>query len=245
MHKILTHFIAGYPSQEESKQIGKALIEGGACALEMQIPYSDPSADGPVIEAACREALEKGIKVDDCFSLITEIKRDSDVPFYLMSYGGPVYARGIERFIDDAKAAGVDGLIIPDLTPGDDEKLYQIGKKKGMPIIPVVVPSIQDDRLEEILSQTADWVYVALRSGITGTLTDIGESNLTILDKIRSRNHSMMAGFGIQKREQVETLMPHADAVIVGTIVVKTITEAVKSGNDPGEAVKGLLKELI
>ena len=242
--KILTHFIAGYPTLEESLDIAKGLIEGGACALEVQFPYSDPTADGPVIESACRLSLEKGFRIDDGFRLVKTLKALTGIPVYIMSYGGIVFNRGVERFVREAKESGADGLIIPDLTPGNDEGLYEAGKKYGIMIIPVIVPTVGESRINEILKTEPEWIYIALRSGITGSRTEIGPEQTAFTEKVRSKGVKVMAGFGIQERDQVVAIREHCDAAIVGSQIIRTIDAALAGGIPPGQAVKKKVESL-
>lgn len=242
--KILTHFIAGYPSLEESLNVGRGLLDGGAFALEMQIPYSDPSADGPVIENACRLALERGFKADQAFDMIKTLKSEYNAPIFLMSYSGIVFARGVADFVKQAKSCGVDGLIIPDLTIGNDEELYILGKKHNIAVVPVITPSVTEKRIEEILNESPQWIYVALRRGITGSKTDIGAEQIAFLEKLRGRDVKIMAGFGIQERDQVVALRDHCDAVIVGSQVIRTIDNAIANKKPSHEAIKRLVEGL-
>lgn len=244
--KIVTHFIAGFPSYEASLDAARGLIASGAFALEMQIPFSDPNADGPVIESACNQALAAGFTVDDAFRLLAEITAESDIPVFVMSYASLAVTPGVEAFARRAKEAGAAGLIIPDLVPGADEGLYDVAAAAGCPAVPVVVPWITDERLEEILKVRAEWIYVALRSGITGTYTELGEEQAAFLAKLRERQPSggpkVMAGFGIQKAEQVQVLVTMADAAIVGSALVRAIGAAGPEG--AGAAARELVEEL-
>ncbi len=240
---LMTHFIAGYPTVEESLKVGKALMAGGASYLEMQIPYSDPTADGPVIAAACDKALANGFRVDRAFELCRELTSvEGAVPLFLMSYGGIVYNAGVEAFAARAREAGASGLIIPDLAPGSDEGLAEACRKEGLFCVPVLIPGVEESRIEEVMADRPEWVYLALRRGITGTMTELGEENLATLDKLKKRGVMIMAGFGIQARSQVEAVAPHADAVIVGSQVVRTINEC-----PPGDygAVSDFVRELM
>jgi tryptophan synthase alpha chain len=240
---LMTHFIAGYPSVEESLKIGKALIAGGASYLEMQIPYSDPAADGPVIAAACDKALSAGFKVDRAFEMCRELTSQADgVPLFLMSYGGIVFNAGVEDFVARAKESGAAGLIIPDLAPGTDEGLAAACKKAGIFYVPVLIPGITDERMNEILSINPEWVYLALRRGITGSLTELGPENLDTLDKLKAGNVKIMAGFGIQQRYQVESIAPHCDAVIVGSQIVRAVNDCPKGDYSQ---VSSFVSELI
>ena len=240
---IMTHFIAGYPTVSESLKVGKALIAGGASYLEMQIPYSDPTADGPVIAAACDKALEAGFRVAEAFDLCRELtSAEGAVPLFLMSYGGIVYNAGVGEFAARAKKAGAAGLIIPDLAPGSDEGLAEACRREGLFCVPVLIPGVEESRIEEVMADRPEWVYLALRRGITGTMTELGEENLATLDKLKKRGVKIMAGFGIQERSQVEAVAPHADAVIVGSQVVRTINNCPEG--DYG-AVSGFVRSLI
>ncbi len=221
---LMTHFIAGYPTVEDSLKIGRALIAGGASYLEMQIPYSDPTADGPVIAAACDKALEGGFRVEQAFDICRELTTGGEgVPVFLMSYGGIVYNAGVAAFAARAREAGAYGLIIPDLAPGSDEGLAAACRQEGLACVPVLIPGVSDHRIGEVMADSPEWVYLALRRGITGTLTELGEENMATLDKLRKGGVKIMAGFGIQQRSQVQSVAPHCDAVIVGSQVVRTV----------------------
>ena len=244
--RIVTHFIAGFPTYGASLDAARGLIAGGAFALEMQIPFSDPSADGPVIESACNAVLEGGFTVDDAFRLLAEIRAESDIPVFVMSYASLAVTPGVAAFARRAREAGASGLIIPDLTPGADEGLFAAAAEAGCPAVPVVVPWISDGRLDEILAEPLEWIYVALRSGITGTYTELGAEQEAFLSKLRARRDEggpkVMAGFGIQQPDQVAAVVKMADAAIVGSALVKAIAAA--GPERTGEAARELLETL-
>ncbi|MCK5735362.1 MAG: tryptophan synthase subunit alpha, partial [Spirochaetaceae bacterium] len=216
-------------------------------ALEMQIPFSDPNADGPVIEGACRAALDAGFKVADAWRLLEAIRAESDIPVFVMSYASLVFTPGVDTFVRWAKDAGATGLIIPDLVPGADEGLFIAAEKAGCPAVPVVVPWIKDERLDEILSEPIEWIYVALRSGITGTYTELGSEQETFLAKFREMCNPprVMAGFGIQDAAQVSAVVEMADAAIVGSALVRAIRDASAVGKDAGGAVRAMVEKLL
>ncbi len=165
----MAHMIAGYPDRETSLETARALVAGGAALLEIQFPFSDPSADGPAIQAACTEALAAGFKVEEGWRLVETVRREFPaVPVFVMSYASIVVTKGVDAFAARAQQAGVTGLIIPDLAPGADEGLYAAGREHGLVIVPVIVPSVPKDRLEFILGLKPEWVYTAIRAGITG-----------------------------------------------------------------------------
>ncbi|MGL1894600.1 MAG: tryptophan synthase subunit alpha [Spirochaetaceae bacterium] len=244
--QIVSHLIAGFPTLEDSFNVAKGLIDGGGFALEIQIPFSDPSADGPTIEAACCSSLEKGFKVEHGFDLIKRVKEYSPkTPIYIMSYASVIFTKGIEEFVKKAKEYGVKGLIIPDLTVGSDEGLYKIGYKHGVDIVPVLVTSVPKSRVEEILEvNKSEWVYIALRGGITGTYTNITQENLDFLTYVKSKNVKVMAGFGIQSSEQVSLLDKHVDASVVGSYFVKKTKELYDNNLDIIKGIKESIEQL-
>ncbi len=231
-HRVMTHMIAWYPNGEVSLSVAKGLIDGGASYIELQFPFSDPTADGPVIQAACSEALEAGFTLNGGFELAGKIAALSDVPVFIMTYANPVVAIGIETFIQRAKTAGVQGLIVPDLVAGSDDGLYAAGKNLGMPIVPVVVPTISELRLKEIATLGERWVYTALRQGITGRQTEISEELISFLENLKKTGMEIFAGFGIRTEAQIAQLGPHVHAPVVGSALVNLIAQTVDGNAD-------------
>ncbi len=221
----MTHMIAFYPDKEKSFQVAKALIDGGASCIELQFPFSDPTADGPVIQAACGRALDSGFSLKEGFELAEKIVSYGRVPLFIMTYANPVITMRIDRFIARALEAGVAGLIVPDLVPGADEGLYAAGKAAGMPIVPVVVPTVSGERLGEIAALGEDYLYVALRSGITGKETEISREIISFLDSCSRTGMLSFGGFGIRSAEQISALQPHVHAPVVGSALVEVITQ--------------------
>jgi len=241
---IMTHLVAGYPSMEESKNIARSLIQNGAGALEIQFPYSDPMADGPVIQEACQKALDAGFTLDQGWTMVQELAEESETPIYIMSYGGPVYNYGVDNYARRSKEAGAAGLIIPDLCIGQDEGLYEAGANADIAVIPVILSNIDAARLEEILATRPQWIYMVLRRGITGTYTDLDEAQIEILKSLQNRDIQVYVGFGIQKREQVELLAPYSAGQIVGSQLVRAIQSALKEQGSPAEYVGSLMRTL-
>jgi tryptophan synthase alpha chain len=218
MHRaeIMAHMVAWYPDRERSLEVAAGLIDGGVSYLEVQFPFSDPTADGPVIQGACSAALEAGFSLEDGFSLVRDITAGTTVPVFIMSYASPVVARGVGQFVRRAREAGVTGLIIPDLMPGQDEGLYREGREEGLQIVPVVVPSMKEHRLECVQES---------EPGLTGAETDLAAVT-GFLERLASFEAHLLAGFGISRREQVEMLAPYVDGVVIGSAFVRTVTEA-------------------
>lgn len=224
---LMAHMIAHFPDRRRSLEVAKGLAAGGAAFLEVQFPFSDPSADGRLIQTAGNAALAAGFTVEAGFDLVREIRETTGVPLFIMSYGNLVYRRGVERFVRSALAAGATGLIIPDLSPGSDEGLYDAGRAQGVEIVPVVAPSVTEERIGRIADEGPRRVYAALRVGITGSYTEIGEENLRFLERLAALDAGIIAGFGISTPDQVTLLAPHVDTVVVGSAFVKTVLDAV------------------
>jgi tryptophan synthase alpha chain len=240
-NKLMAHLVAGFPNLETSLVVAKALIEGGATYLEVQFPFSDPSADGPAIQAACTEALSQGFKVAQGWELVDKLHAEyPQVPVFVMSYASIVVARGIEAFVADAKRHNV-ALIIPDLAPGADDGLFAEGQRQGVPIVPVIVPTVSPQRLEAILQLKPEWVYTAVRTGITGTHTTLTPELETFLARINSRA-KVLAGFGIDSPSQVQALAGKVHAPVIGSAFVRKIT-SIWQTKDLSETEK--LKELV
>ncbi len=237
---IMAHMVSHYPDRETSLAVARALLDAGVAYLEVQFPFSDPSADGPVIQQASTVALANGFKVEDGFELLAEITAEAEVPVYLMTYASLVVSRGVEAFCRAAAEAGVAGLIVPDLPFDYDEGLYAAGSAAGLDVVPVVVATIAEKRLAEILARRPQSLYVALRSGITGSETVLDSASLEFLDRLRADGCRVFGGFGVRRREQVEELAPHLDAVVVGSQLVRTLSSALENPDEPQSAAPGV-----
>lgn len=265
---IMAHMIPYYPTYEAGVRVAQALIDGGASYLEVQFPYSDPTADGPAIQAACAGALQQGFRVAQGWEFIRSITGGTcavqddgagqgagasqsagpsqgaargPVPIFLMSYAGLVYAYGIQRFVQDAAAAGVSGLIVPDLPVDSDEGLFAAGRGAGLHVVPVISMGAEEARLQLVEAMGAEYVYASLRRGITGTHTEIGAENSAFVQRLTDSGARVLAGFGIATAEQVSAVLEHAHAAVVGSAFVRAIAEA---PDDPYPTVRALAAEL-
>ena len=240
----MTHLVASFPNWEASLQVGKGLVDGGAAFLEVQFPFSDPTADGPHIQVACDEALSAGFTQRRGFALVEALRKYTGIPIAVMSYANPIFQNGVARFVQRCRDAGADAIIAPDLPPDYDEGLHAAGKAAGVGVIPVVVPSTLPERLEMIVAGSeTDWVYAALRRGITGSYTAIGADNLTFLRRIGELGGKPMAGFGIRSRAQVDALTPYVAYVVVGTWFVELLRR--NRGADPRGVMSAAMAELL
>lgn len=224
--ELMTHFVAGYPSMEASYEIALALARGGADYLEMQFPFSDPSADGPVIQKACAEALEAGFTLAKGWELLSRLTAELPAtPVYVMSYGNLVFTPGVDAFAAEAARRGAAGLIVPDLVPGADDGLYEAGRRHGLDVVPVTAPSLTPERLERILAEKPKRIYAALRRGITGAETALDEATLAYLRGLRSGGAQLIAGFGLRRAEQLKALAGYAECAVAGSVFVEAAPE--------------------
>jgi tryptophan synthase alpha chain len=233
-NRIMAHMVAFYPDETQCLEVARALVDGGATYLELQFPFSDPTADGPVIQRACSRALKQGFTVQRGLRILERIRAFTQVPVFVMSYANLAVRRGTREYARRCKEAGAFGLIVPDLPPDLDEGLYAAGKAEGLHVVPVVVPTITDKRLALVRAKKPAFIYAALRKGITGAATRIGEENLSFLSRLADGETKIMAGFGISERGQVEALAEHVHAVIIGSAFV-----AAAGGDEDGRLAAG------
>jgi tryptophan synthase alpha chain len=253
--RLMAHLVAGFPDSNRDFDVAVGMAAAGAECIEIQFPYSDPAADGPVIQAACGSAIEHGFTVDKGFDLVNRVCRhfrDSGsnvngrpVRVFIMSYAGLVFARGVERFINDAAASGATGVIVPDFMPGYDEHLYEVAAKHLIAAVPVVAPSVTDERLRAILALDSSYLYASIRTGITGKQTIIDESVAEFLRPLRRPETTLIAGFGVSSCLQASALQKHADMLVVGTAFVKAVLDADRRNEGIQEAVKRRVADII
>lgn len=223
--KLMSHLVAGYPTDELSLTAARALVDGGADILEIQLAFSDPSADGPAIQGACTTVLNRGYKSADGLSLIKKIHDEfPKIPIYLMSYGSLVFTPGVKNFCKRAADSGVSGMIIPDLPFDFDEGLTAACRENGMENIPVASPSMSEERLNKMANAGFKYIYAALRTGITGTDTTIDQGTIDFIKKVASGGSLVYGGFGISKGEQSKALAPYVEGVVAGSVFVRTIS---------------------
>lgn len=222
---FMMHIVAGYPNMESSRQIADKILESGADFLEIQIPFSDPVADGPIIASANEAALANGATVNSSLDLIEDITRATDKPVIIMSYFNIIHRYGVEAFCQKASSIGVQGLIVPDYPYDEDgdNQLINHCQKNDLAFIQVLASTTTDERMQQIAQTSSGFVYCMARTGITGKQTSISEETLSYLENVRAHSELPLAvGFGISNQDQVATLAPHAEIMIVGSALIKT-----------------------
>ena len=240
---------AGDPDRETSSAILARLPALGADLVELGMPFSDPMADGPSIQAAGERALNAGQTMADTLAMAAAFRAaDADTPLILMGYFNPIYRYGAEAFAADARAAGVDGLIVVDLPPEEDEEVRIPAEAAGLALIRLVAPTTDDARLRQILGDCGGFVYYVSVTGITGTKSATTGDVAAGLERIRRATDLPVAvGFGVRDAGQAAEIAAFADAVVVGSAIVQRIAATLTDGRAGGEtvaSVEALVREL-
>jgi len=244
MNSIMTHIVAGYPSLKDSESIAELMLDSGVSYLEIQIPFSDPVADGPTIMKANQVALENGTSPEDCFGMMERLKKKSKTPILFMTYYNIVFHYGLEKFCKRAREIGCYGLIIPDM-PIDEESYdhyLKTCKKFGLHAIQVISPITPDVRLKKIGKVASGFVYCVSRTGTTGVSQKLDPKLGQYLARVRKYLKVPIAlGFGISSKEQVREALKNADIAVVGSAIVN-LSEGV--ANDSRERIRKFLGTL-
>lgn len=215
---------AGDPDIETTRRIILQLEKSGADIVEIGIPFSDPIADGASIQAASMRALEQGVNVAAVLELVRKIRCDSQLPIVLMTYYNPIVRYGVERFAADAASAGVDGVIITDLTPEESDLWKTEADKSGINTIFLLAPTSADYRIAVVAGLTTGFLYCVSRTGVTGAQSEMGHEVRKLASKIRAKTDIPIAvGFGISKPEHVKEVCGYADGAVVGSRLVDCI----------------------
>jgi tryptophan synthase alpha chain len=238
---LVTHVIPGYPSTNETPAIFDAMVEGGADLIEVQVPFSDPLADGTTVQRGVFGALDNGTTPATCIEFARRARsRHPDVAIIYMSYLNPVLAYGAERFAKDAAAAGGDGIILLDLPPEEASAMKQIFDAAGIDIIFLVAPTSSDRRLQLIASQAAGFIYCVSVAGVTGARRDLPPDLRDFIARVRRCTALPLAvGFGISRREHIEALAGVADGAVIGSATMDVINSL-----QPGERA-GPVREYV
>lgn len=241
---LVAFVTAGDPDYETALAIVKGLPEAGADLIEIGMPFSDPMADGPAIQASSLRALKAGMTLKKTLALVTAFRAgDKDTPIVLMGYYNPIYRYGVDRFLADAKKAGVDGLIVVDLPPEEDSELCLPALAAGVNFIRLATPTTDDARLPAVLANTSGFVYYVSIMGITGTRSAADSEIAAAVGRLKRHTDLPVAvGFGIRTPEQAATVAGIADAAVVGSAIVEKIVAGL---DGLGKAKPGLVKDLL
>lgn len=223
---LMTHIVLGYPSFEESLRVAAAMIEAGVDVMELQVPFSEPIADGPVILRANQQALSHGSSVARCLETAAELGRRHPIPFLLMSYYNVLYRAGVDGFVQRMADAGLGGAIVPDLPPEEAADYLAAMAKRALDPIFIYSPNTSDARMAAIAQHARGFVYCVARKGVTGTRTQFSAELVGYLARCRAATRLPLAvGFGVKSQADVDFLRGKADIAVVGTESIRVIEE--------------------
>ena len=243
---LVTFVMSGDPDYDTSLAILKKLPAAGADVVELGMPFSDPMADGPAIQAAGLRALKAGQTLKKTLQMVATFREtDDDTPIVLMGYYNPIYIYGVDTFLADAKKAGVDGLIIVDLPPEEDEELCIPALRAGVNFIRLATPTTDDHRLPTVLNNTSGFVYYVSILGITGTKTVEADAVREAVERIKRHTDLPVAvGFGVKTPESARAISKVADAAVVGSAIVERVKAALDEGVEKS-AIPGRVLEFV
>ncbi len=229
---LIAYITAGDPSLEVTEALIPALAAAGVDVMEVGVPFSDPTADGPVIQAAAQRALKNSVTLEKVLEMIKRTRRMLEIPVILFGYYNPIFSYGIEKFALLAKDAGVDGILVVDLPPEEAQELRRYTDPAGIDFISLIAPTTDDERIEKVTAQAQGFIYYISVTGVTGTKKP--ETSDIIKDVARIRrftNLPIAVGFGISTPRQAREIAPHADGVVVGSAFVQLIDKNRERGH--------------
>jgi tryptophan synthase alpha chain len=247
---LVTFVTAGDPDYRTSAQILEGLPDAGADVIELGMPFSDPMADGPAIQASSLRALKSGMTLAKTLELVTAFRaRDQETPIVLMGYYNPIYSFGVPRFLEAARDAGVDGLIVVDLPPEEDDELCKPALAAGLNFIRLATPTTDERRLPAVLANTSGFVYYVSITGITGTRSAARDVVAAAVERLKRHTDLPIAvGFGIRTPAQAADIAAIADAAVVGSALVERVKVSLddegRAGPETVESVLSLVRDL-
>ncbi len=239
---LITFVTGGDPNIETTKKLILAMAEAGSALIEIGIPFSDPVAEGPVIQSANERALLAGTTTDSLFEMVKELRTEIEVPMVFLTYINPIYAYGKERFFARCKDCGVDGVIVPDLPYEEKDEIEEECAKYGVSRIPLIAPT-SGDRVRKLATGASGYIYVVSSLGVTGVRKTYANNLDEIVENIKSVSDTPVAiGFGISDKESAEKMWGIADNIIIGSAIVRIVEQyGEESPSHVGEYVKGIL----
>lgn len=241
---FMPYSVLGYPNRQASLEVITAVVEAGADLLELGVPFSDPLADGPTIQAATQKSLENGTTVKDCLAITRDLRRQGvDTPALLMGYINPMLAYGLEQFVADAAASGVDGFIVPDLPPEEAGELEALCDARGLALVYLLAPTSTPNRIKLAAEKSRGFIYLVSLTGVTGARSDLPPGLAEFVARVRQQTGTPLAvGFGIGNGEQARAVAQLADGVIVGSALVKRAAESVESVRALADELRAALR---
>jgi len=240
---LVAYLTCGDPDLRTSRDVALAAIEAGAEVIELGVPFSDPVADGPVIQRASERALRNGVSLEQVLKLAHDIRKESDAGLIIFSYLNPIMRMGLEKFADEAAETGVDGALMTDLPVEEATDYLQIMRQRNLATIFLAAPTSTDERLQQIAEASTGFVYAVSRTGITGARKELAEDAQKLVKRLRKFTDLPIAvGFGIASAEHFAAVGRFADAAVVGSAIVQTIEQ--NPGKEP-QAVAEWIKQVV
>ena len=223
---LAAYLTAGDPSLESTEEFIVTLAESGADIIEIGIPFSDPVAEGEVIQGAMMRALSKNINLDNIFDMVVRVKKRTQVPLAFMTYLNPLLTYGYDRFFKKCKETGISAIVVPDMPFEEQDEIKEFTDKYGIDIITLIAPTSSDERIEAIAKSAKGFIYLVSSLGVTGVRSEIKTDIKGIVEKIKKVSQTPVAvGFGISTGEQARAMTKYADGVIIGSAIVRIISE--------------------
>lgn len=222
---LMTHIVLGYPSMEASRKIAHQMVDAGVDLMELQIPFSEPIADGPVILHANQQALAAGATVDGCFQLAAELAHELPIPFVFMSYYNVAWKRGLARFAAQTREAGLRGAIIPDLPFEEGNELLAAFEQQKLDPIFIFSPNTPEPRMQQIAQYARGFVYCVARKGVTGSKTEFNELGDYLARCRRATQLPLALGFGVKSRADVAAITGQVDIAVVGSETIRVVDQ--------------------
>lgn len=236
---LMTHIVMGYPSFDDSYEIVRQMVEAGVDLMELQIPFSEPMADGPVILKANQKALEYGSTVQKCMDFAQRVAEDFSIPFLFMSYANILYKYGMERFAAQMKQMGLKGAIVPDLPPEEGEEYMAAMENNGLNPVFIFSPETSDERLTYLSSFAKGFVYCLARKGVTGKETTFTDDMAAYLERCkRATDLPLAVGFGVKEKADVDYLKGKVDIAVIGSQTIRIVEE--KGAEATGDFIRSI-----
>lgn len=223
---LITYITAGYPSMAATKKLVLELEKKGADIIELGVPFSDPLADGPTIQYSSQEALKKGTSLEKILTLVTDLRKSTQIPLVLMTYYNPVFHMGLLRFAEKAQRAGVDGIIVPDLPPDEGRELMAVAQPRDLDTIFLLAPTSTEERINLVSKYSRGFVYYVSVTGVTGARQSLPQELKEGLAQVRKKTKlPLCVGFGVSTPEQARELSRGCDGIIVGSAIINIIRQ--------------------
>lgn len=223
---FIAFITAGYPNLSATEKLIREFDKIGIDIIELGVPFSDPMADGPVIQESSFEALKKGVHLTDILNLVKRVRKGVSIPICLMTYYNPVFCYGEKKFVEAALRSGVDGIIVPDLPPEEGRQLINLANKKGLDVIFFIAPTTSRERMKYIAKMSRGFIYYVSLTGVTGARKTLASDLIRNLKAAKSiTTKPLCVGFGVSSRQQIRQIQRFCDGVIVGSAIIKNIRD--------------------